>query len=364
MAEKHLPGTNRDDRRAETTEVSNPTTMVDSTGTPLLAAETPETETAAVASTGTAVKRPGDRVFEFLATASSALITVIIAAIGLFLLLQAIPPLLRNEGGLLGFFTYRGQWQTANLDAMQFGIPNLFLSTVTISLIALVLAMPVALGIALFLSNYAPKKLVRPLGTLVDMLAAVPSIVFGLWGAQVLGPRLGSFYEWINSWGGDFFLFAHYQNSPSFATGRNMLTGGIVLAVMILPVIAATAREVFVQTPPGQVEAALALGATRWEVIRMTVIPFGLSGYIAGSMLGLGRALGETMALYMVVSPGLLYRGSLFDGGSTFATHIANASAEFNNATSAGAYIAAGLVLFILTFIVNSIARAIVNKKK
>ena len=141
-----------------------------------------------------------------------------------------------------------------------------------------------------------------------------------------------------------------------------MLTGGIVLAIMILPIIAATAREIFVQTPPGQIESALALGATRWEVIRMTVIPFGMSGFIAGSMLGLGRALGETMALYMAVAPANDFRGSLFDGGTTFATAIANAAAEFNNPVSAGAYIAAGLVLFLLTFIVNSIARAIVNK--
>ena len=311
------------------------------------------------------VKRPGDRFFEIFSTASATLITVLVAAIGIFLLAQALPlpPLMRNDGGVLGFFTYGGPWQTADLDAMQFGIPNLFFSTVTISIIALIIAMPVALGVALFLSNYCPQRLVRPLGTLVDMLAAVPSIVYGLWGAQVLGPKLGKFYEWVNSWGGDFFLFATYQNSPPFSTARNVMTGGIVLAIMILPIIAATAREIFVQTPPGQIESALALGATRWEVIRMTVIPFGLSGFIAGSMLGLGRALGETMALYMAVAPANDFRGSLFDGGTTFATAIANAAAEFNNPVSAGAYIAAGLVLFLLTFVVNSIARAIVNKK-
>ena len=309
------------------------------------------------------VKRPGDRFFEIFSTASATLITVLVAAIGIFLLAQALPPLMRNDGGVLGFFTYGGPWQTADLDAMQFGIPNLFFSTVTISIIALIIAMPVALGVALFLSNYCPQRLVRPLGTLVDMLAAVPSIVYGLWGAQVLGPKLGKFYEWVNGWGGDFFLFATYQNSPPFSTARNVMTGGIVLAIMILPIIAATAREIFVQTPPGQIESALALGATRWEVIRMTVIPFGLSGFIAGSMLGLGRALGETMALYMAVAPANDFRGSLFDGGTTFATAIANAAAEFNNPVSAGAYIAAGLVLFLLTFVVNSIARAIVNKK-
>ena len=239
----------------------------------------------------------------------------------------------------------------------------MFGHTVLISIVALIIAMPVALGIAIFLSNYAPAKLVKPLGFLVDMLAAVPSIVYGLWGWQVLGPALSGFYTWLHSWAGGFFLFKVYDNSPHFATGRNVLTGGIVLAVMILPIIAATAREVFVQTPPGQVESALALGATRWEVIRMTVLPFGMSGYIAGSMLGLGRALGETMALYMVVSPLVDFRFSLFDGGTTFATAIALAAAEFGNEMRAGAYIAAGLMLFLLTFVVNAIARSIVKSK-
>ncbi|OEY24365.1 phosphate ABC transporter permease subunit PstC [Corynebacterium sp. Marseille-P4321] len=361
MADNELPATEHDDRGAGPATKSDPV-VADSTGSPVSKGQDPATEGTPATGGGAGVKRPGDRVFEALSTISATLITVLVAAIGIFLLIQATPPLARNEGGLLGFFTYGGQWSTSDLDNMKFGIPNLFFATIAISLIALVIAMPVALGVALFLSNYAPKNLVRPLATIVDMLAAVPSIVYGLWGAQVLGPLLGKFYSWVNSWGGDFFMFATYQNSPPFATGRNMMTGGIVLAIMILPIIAATAREIFVQTPPGQIESALALGATRWEVIRMTVIPFGMSGFIAGSMLGLGRALGETMALYMAVAPANDFRGSLFDGGTTFATAIANASAEFNNPVSAGAYIAAGLVLFLLTFVVNSIARAIVNK--
>lgn len=358
MADNELPDNGRDDRRAGSVTSADPIGG-SSQATPV---ETDRDDSSAVG-TGNAragVKRPGDRIFEALSTISAALITVIIIAVGLFLMIQAFNPLRLNQEN---FFTYRGGWQTANLEEMKFGIPNLFFTTITVSIIALIIAMPIALGIAIFLSNYAPKQLVRPLATLVDMLAAVPSIVYGLWGAQVLGPKLSGFYEWLHSWAGDFVLFKQYINSPSFATGGNMLTGGIVLAIMILPIIAATAREIFVQTPPGQIESALALGATRWEVIRMTVLPFGLSGYIAGSMLGLGRALGETMALYMVIPTGPEFRGSLFDGGSTFATAIASASAEFNNPTSAGAYISAGLVLFLLTFIVNSIARAIVNKK-
>lgn len=316
----------------------------------------------------TSVKRPGDVIFESLAKGSSILITVMIAMIGLFLIFRAVPAMNTLRDGFLSFFTYGDRWNT-NYTAndggwMQFGIPNLFFTTVLVSLLALVIAMPIALGVAIFLSNYAPKRLVKPLGFMVDLLAAVPSIVFGIWGIQVLGPALGPFFDWLTGWAGGFVLFNFdQQTSPPLSTSRNIFTGGVVLAIMILPVIAATAREVFVQTPKGQIEAALALGATRWEVVRMTVLPFGLSGYISGGMLGLGRALGETMALYMVIASAPGFRGSLLDGGTTFATAIANAAPEFNDNLKAGAYIAAGLVLFVLTFLVNAAARAIVAKK-
>lgn len=311
-----------------------------------------------------AAKRPGDKIFEFASNSAATVITVLIAAIGAFLIWRAVPALNNNADGIGGFFTYSGGWDLTNLDSMKFGIPNLFAVTVLISVVALIIAMPVALGVAIFLTNYAPKRLVKPLGFLVDMLAAVPSIVYGLWGWQVLGPALSDFFRFLNTNFGWFPLFATYSNSPSFDTARNIMTGGIVLAVMILPVIAATAREVFVQTPRGHIEAALALGATKFEVVRMTVWPFGKSGFISGSMLGLGRALGETMALYMVVSPSSEFRFSLFDGGTTFATAIANAAPEFNSDLKAGAYIAAGLVLFALTFVVNAFARSLVSNKK
>lgn len=317
---------------------------------------------------GSTVKRPGDVIFENLSRGSSIVITVLIALIGLFLIYRAVPAMDRLRDGFFSFFTYGDRWNT-NYTAndggwMQFGIPNLFFTTVLVSLLALVIAMPIALGVAIFLSNYCPKQLVKPLGFMVDLLAAVPSIVFGIWGIQVLGPALGPFFEWISGWAGGFILFNFEQGtSPALSTSRNIFTGGIVLAIMILPVIAATAREVFVQTPKGHVEAALALGATRWEVVRMTVLPFGMSGFVSGSMLGLGRALGETMALYMVIASAPGFRGSLLDGGTTFATAIANAAPEFNDNLKAGAYIAAGLVLFILTFLVNAAARAVVAKK-
>ncbi|AGP30176.1 phosphate ABC transporter permease subunit PstC [Corynebacterium terpenotabidum] len=319
--------------------------------------------------TGGTGHRRGDRIFVSLTTSSAVLITVFIASIAVFLILQAVPALAKLRDGLGSFFTWSGDWNlsysTNDGGWMQFGIPNLFFTTVLASVVALAIAMPVALGVAVFLSNYCPERLVRPLGFLIDLLAAVPSIVFGIWGMQVLGPSLGGVFEWVHSWAGGFFLFQwDQQTSPAFSTSRNVFTGGVVLAIMILPIIAATAREVFIQTPRGHIEAALALGATRWEVVRLTVLPFGMSGYISGAMLGLGRALGETMALYMVIASAPGFRWSLFDGGTTFATAIANAAPEFNDDTKAGAYIAAGLVLFALTFIVNAAARAVVNNRR
>lgn len=306
------------------------------------------------------VTRPGDQIFLALATGSSWFVTILIGAVGAFLLWRAVPALTRNDAN---FFTYSETWNLTNTEAMLFGIPNLFFVTVLVSFVALVIAMPVALGIAIFLSNYCPKRFVKPLGYVIDLLAAVPSIVYGLWGFKVLGPTLGPFFRWLSETIGFIPLFTFYQgSSPAFETSRNVMTGAVVLAIMILPIIAATAREVFVQTPKGHIEAALALGATRWEVVRMTVLPFGLSGYISGGMLGLGRALGETMALYLVISSAPAFRWSLFDGGTTFATAIATAAPEFNDNLKAGAYISAGLVLFALTFVVNAAARAIVAR--
>ena len=231
-----------------------------------------------------------------------------------------------------------------------------------VSVFALILAMPVALGIAIYLTQYAHARVKGPLAYMVDLLAAVPSIIYGVWGLYVLAPVLRPVAVWLNenlSW---FFLFD--TGTASVAGGGTIFTAGIVLGVMILPIITAVTREVFMQTPRGQIEAALALGATRWEVVRTTVLPFGMSGYISGAMLGLGRALGETIALLIILrGTQTAFGWSLFDGGYTFASKIASAASEFNDQYKAGAYIAAGLVLFILTFVVNSLARAAVSGK-
>ncbi|BBY51517.1 phosphate transport system permease protein [Mycolicibacterium arabiense] len=300
--------------------------------------------------------RLGDRIFGGLAEGSGILIVVLIGAIGVFLLMRAIPALTRNE---VNFFTYGGNWITTDTSAMTFGILDLLQVTVFVSVFALVLAMPIALGIAIFLTQYSPKRLAGPLAYMVDLLAAVPSIVYGVWGLYVLAPVLKPVAVFLNENLGWLFLFK--TGTASVAGGGTIFTAGIVLAVMILPIITAVTREVFVQTPRGIIEAALALGATRWEVVRTTVLPFGLSGYISGSMLGLGRALGETIALLIILrGTQTAFGWSLFDGGYTFASKIAATASEFNDQYKAGAYIAAGLVLFILTFVVNSAARAAV----
>nr|WP_307849954.1 phosphate ABC transporter permease subunit PstC [Saccharopolyspora sp. HNM0986] len=302
------------------------------------------------------VVRIGDRVFQSLATGSGVFIVALIAAVGIFLLVRALPSLQADQVN----FLFSRVWDTSDPQSLSFGIADLAWVTVASSLVALVLAMPVSCGIALFLTHYSPRSLARPFAYIVDLLAAVPSVVYGLWGITVLAPVLKPVAVWLNTNLGWVPIFAA-GNVPA-DSGSNIFTAGIVLAVMILPTITGVTREVFQRTPTAQIEGAQALGATRWEVVRTTVWPFGRNGFIGGSMLGLGRALGETVALTIILSGvniGPNY--SIFDAGATFASKIALGSNEFNNNMQVGAYISAGLVLFILTFVVNALARWIEN---
>ncbi|OBH22986.1 phosphate ABC transporter permease subunit PstC [Mycobacterium sp. E342] len=302
--------------------------------------------------------RQGDRLFKLAAAAAGSTIVVAILLIAVFLLIRAVPSLRANHAN---FFT-SAQFSTTDAGKLAFGIRDLLMVTVLSSLTALAVAVPVAVGIAVFLTQYAPKRLARPFGAIVDLLAAVPSIIFGLWGIFVLAPNIEPIAAFLNRNLGWFFLFK--QGNVSLAGGGTIFTAGIVLSAMILPIITSVSREVFRQTPPMQMEAAQALGATKWEVVRMTVLPFGRSGVIAASMLGLGRALGETVAVLIILRsaarPG---NWSLFDGGYTFASKIASAAAEFSEPLPTGAYIAAGFALFVLTFVVNALARAIAGGK-
>ena len=302
--------------------------------------------------------RRGDRLFKAIAAAAGSTIIAAIVLIAIFLLIQAVPSLLANHAN---FFT-SAEFNTTDAEHLVFGIRDLLMVTVLSSAFALVVAVPVSIGIAVFLTRYAPTRLSRPFGAMVDLLAAVPSIIFGLWGIFVLAPKLQPIEVFLNRHLGWLFLFK--SGNVSLVGGGNIFTAGIVLAVMILPIISSVSREVFRQTPTIQIEAAQALGATRWEVVRMTVLPFGRSGVIAASMLGLGRALGETVAVLIILRaaarPG---NWSLFDGGYTFASKIASAASEFSEPLPTGAYISAGFVLFVLTFIVNAAARAIAGGK-
>ncbi|CAM2797833.1 phosphate ABC transporter permease subunit PstC [Mycobacterium simiae] len=315
------------------------------------------TEHALAAIDARAVRR-GDQVFKSIAIAAGSTIVAAIVLIAVFLLVRAIPALRANHAN---FFT-SADFDTSSAAKLAFGIRDLLMVTVLSSVSALVLAVPVAVGIAVFLTQYAPVRLARPFAAIIDLLAAVPSIIFGLWGIFVLAPKLEPIAAFLNRHLGWLFLFK--SGNVSLAGGGTIFTAGIVLSVMILPIITSVAREVFRQTPRIQMEAAQALGATRWEVIRMTVLPYGRSGVVAASMLGLGRALGETVAVLIILRaaarPG---NWSVFDGGYTFASKIASAASEFSEPLPTGAYIAAGFALFVVTFVVNAAARAVAGGK-
>jgi phosphate transport system permease protein len=237
----------------------------------------------------------------------------------------------------------------------------LVFGTLLAAVLALLIATPLSIGIALFISHYAPRRLANGLGYLVDLLAAIPSVVYGLWGAIWLAPRLQPAWQWLSDTFGWIPLFA----GPAASPPRVILTVGVVLAAMILPIITAVCREVFLQAPRLHEEAALALGATRWEMIRMAVLPFGRSGIVSAAMLGLGRALGETMAVLMILSPGALYSFGLLQAGQ-HQTIAANIALQFPEANPMGVstLIATGLALFVITLAVNMAARAIVARRK
>ncbi|MGW0497780.1 phosphate ABC transporter permease subunit PstC [Streptomyces sp. NPDC003007] len=298
--------------------------------------------------------RPGDRIFLGLSRGSGILVLVIMAAIAAFLAYRAALAISKDEANFFTTF----EWSPSGTPPV-FGIAVLAFGTIVSSIIAMVIAVPIAVGIALFITHYAPRKLGGPIAYVVDLLAAVPSIVYGLWGALVLVPHLDGLYGWLDDYLGWTGLFQWNGGAA-----RSLFTVGIVLAIMILPIITNVSREVFRQAPQMIEEAALALGATRWEVIRMSVLPFGRSGVISASMLGLGRALGETMAVAMVLSPTFDITTSLLNpGGGTFAQNIAS---KFNEATELGrdALIASGLVLFVITLLVNGAARLIIARRK
>ncbi|SBN61222.1 phosphate transport system permease protein [Curtobacterium sp. 9128] len=296
-----------------------------------------------------AVVRVGDRVFSAASVISGGLILVVLALVAAFLVWQSIPAFSAKVGELpnqaANFWDYVG--------------PLVF-GTVWSALLALVMAVPLSIGIALFISHFAPRRIAPVLGYVIDLLAAVPSVVYGLWGIVVLARFVQPFYSFLNEYLGWFPLFSGQISG----TGRTILTASIVLAVMAIPIMTAVMREIFLQAPTLNEEAALALGATRWEMIRLSVLPFAKSGIVSAIMLGLGRALGETMAIALVlsVSTNVTFQLLTSLNPSTIAANIALQFAEASG-TALNALIASGLILFVITLVINTLARYIVRKR-
>lgn len=341
-----------------------PTAAVDPAATTV---GTADGSTAAGARPGALMKpvsRVGDRIFSGLSSTIAVALAVLVVVILVFLVKTALPALSANEAN---FFTTR-TWQTRETP-LHFGIQALLWTTVISSVLALLAAVPLAIGIALFITQLAPKKLAGPVAFVVDLLAAVPSIVFGLWGGIVLGSS--GIVVWLREVVIDvlgWIPIFREVNGWADPTGTIFLAS-MVLTMMILPIITAVTRDVMRQTPRDQIEASMALGATRWEVIRLAVLPHSRSGIISGSMLGLGRALGETLAVTLIlqtISPIQLKKSlnlSIFTGGETFASKIARDFSEATNDPRAlGALVASALTLFVITFIVNAAARIIAER--
>ncbi|HEY6224721.1 MAG TPA: phosphate ABC transporter permease subunit PstC [Gemmatimonadales bacterium] len=290
----------------------------------------------------------GDPTYRVLLTVLALLLPVLLLAIGGQLVAGAWPAL--HRFGLK--FVTTNTWDPV---AEVYGAAPMIFGTVVSSLVALLIAVPLALGTAIFLTEFAPKWLRQPIGFLVELLAAVPSVVYGLWGIFVLIPMLRGIavppLRAILGWT-PFFQGVFY--------GPSMLAGGVILAIMIVPYIAAVSREVLLAVPATQREAALGLGATRWEAVWTAVLPYGRAGIMGAIMLGFGRALGETMAVTMVIGNRHDLGASLLAPAYTMAAAIANEFSEATTPLYLSALVAVGLVLFLVTITVNALARILV----
>jgi phosphate transport system permease protein len=290
--------------------------------------------------------RRGDRVFAGIVTAAALTILVALVAVFVFLAGEGWAGLTSDAATYAPFTSF-----------MSYLAP-LMVSTLLASAIALVVAVPFAVAVALFISHYAPRRLATALAYVIDLLAAVPSVVFGLWGGRYLAAYLQPAHVWLHDHLGFLPIFG--DASPN---GRSLFTASIVLAIMILPIMTAISREVFLQTPRLHEEAALALGATRWEMIRYAVFPYARSGMVSGMMLGLGRALGETMAVAMVLATTPTTTLNVI-GTASPPTIAANIALNYKEATPErqSLLIATGLVLFVVTFAVNFAARWVAGR--
>jgi phosphate transport system permease protein len=295
-----------------------------------------------------------DRVFRSVARTAGGLTLAAMAVVFIALVTRSAKA--ARSYGIVKMVTS----QNFQLTAGRYGLRGILLNTVAIAVVAIVLALPVSVGAALFINEYTPRPLRRSVTALIDMLAAVPGVVYGFWGLAFFTPRARLVSLWLTH---------HLAFIPLFKTVRPLYSGstfivGIVVALMVTPTITSVVRQVFSEAPPGEREGVLALGGTRWGMIRTVVLPFGRSGIIGGTMLGLGRALGETIAVVILIlySPNFTFH-ILQQGTSTIASLIAEDWSE-SNPIALSALMAAGVLLFLVTLVVNSAASIIVSRSR
>lgn len=297
------------------------------------------------------LSRLPDRAMQFGLSALAAAILILLAYFFIRLIGQSQDVL--SKFGLS--FVFGNDWDVSR--NIYHGAP-LVVGTLITSAIALVIGVPVAVATALYINELCPRRLRTPLAILVDLLAAVPSVVYGLWGVFVLIPKLLPAEKWFAS----TFSFIPFIGGGT-VTGPNYFIAGLILAIMILPIVSAISREVIATVPSENKEAALALGATRWEMIRIAVLPYARPGITGGAMLGLGRAVGETIAVVLVIGNAPVIGQHLFNQGYSLAAVIANEFGEAaNTPIHASALFGAGLVLFVLTLVINIIARWFIRR--
>ena len=301
--------------------------------------------------------RPGriDRLFDRVTLLAGLFVLVILALVGIFLLFQARHAL--AESGW-SFFT-RTVWRT-DLHPAQIGVLGLLFGTVVVSIVAVVIAVPVGVVTALYIAEYAPLKARKLLQGLMDLLAAIPSLLFGIWGFLFLQGQIVPLSRWLTTYLGWIPIF-HTEANASLT--NSIFIAGVVVSLMVIPIVASITRAVFAQTPPGEKEAALALGSTHWGMVRSVVLPYGRAGIIGGSMLGLGRALGETIAVPLLLPQVPLISSHILQfGGATIAGFIAQRAGA--DPFTVSGLMAAGLVLFIITLGTNLIASTVVSRSR
>lgn len=304
-----------------------------------------------------------DRVFRGAARAGGVTVLAIMLLVGVFLAFRASQALGKDG---LKFFTTQA-WDPDNND---FGIAAVLFGTVLIALVAVVIAFPLATATALYITEYAPRQLRQALISLVDLMAAIPSVVYGLWGFFFLQGEITPVAQWIArtfGWIPVFSLKGVDPNSPlptPTTYTSSTFIAGIVVGLMITPIVTSIMREVFTQTPEGEREAAFALGATKWGVVRSVVLPFGTGGMIGGTMLGLGRALGETIAVYMIISPVFVIQPHILQAGAISVSSLIALMYSETSPFGLSALMAAGLTLFVMTLIINFIASSIVARSR